>query len=572
MHFEFPKVYTFNSDNFATVVSLASHGHSVQSIKAQRWFKYFVAYLSEPDSMDAQTMIIEQGYTSAAYRGDFLSNYAKRHREYSKYTVRIHFFSIKSGPNGVREYLLTETKESKLFWKSYLGYIVIKPVSSGVFGATLLKPYKEDNKGRKFPVVTKELVHFLGREFIINSLGFQQQDISVGACATNALWSAFHKTSRLFGTEMPSPYNITLKASLHSNVTELITDQDFGLKLPSIIQVFHSLNLGWDSIYRSPNHGIGISHQQLKLFVHAYVSAGLPVLLGYVINKEHHLVTVTGYSIPKSSFKNHKSLSSIPVFRAHNIDRLFAHDDLIGPFSKIEFNTALLEFRKKDSLGNYVVESKMIDLLDCHFINGKCLAKGQLAIAAMVPLAKNISVRLSSIEKSVIKFHRFFFYNHVYQNLNVSNINWEIQVISGVDYKVLAKKTSGASDQLKLKVVSSSYPKYLWIARLWSNEQIILDVVYDASEVGNGFCCIQFNVYSEDFKKGLLQPLIGAQVLNSAPKRISKISGGHLFNNHVVFMLMALIENGKEVTVYRFPNESSVQVSEWLKNNKFKVS
>jgi hypothetical protein len=100
----------------------------------------------------------------------------------------------------------------------YLGFVI---------GRCILRTYDDDGGARRqFPVNRRYTVNLFGFNRHIDGLAYQEQDTVLAACATVALWSAFHETGELFGTAIPTPAVITRAA------TQAIHSVHYGRPIP----------------------------------------------------------------------------------------------------------------------------------------------------------------------------------------------------------------------------------------------------------------------------------------------------------------------------------------------------
>lgn len=563
----------FNKENFALVVSEGNMSSTMQDILENKPFNYMHSYLSYNSAgFKASMMLIEPNYISEAYTGDFLSHYSRKFKIYPKFTTRIHFFDCVASEEEIFGYLanLEKTKEATKFWNGYIGYTVVKPITSSCFGATLFKAY--DSKSvplRSYNVTIDEVVHLLGRTLPLKGLGFQQQDMAVGACATNALWCAFHKTSRMFGTDLPSPHNITKSSSPEVSFIDVFDNDDLGLTAGHISQAIRSLGMRLKRIHSDVDL-VGIDHHTLCKFIYGYCKTGIPVLLGYqqgdeILEDDFHLVTICGYRLDNNAPKSNPKNGFMEY--SERICRLYAHDDLIGPYSKITFDRKdPAKFLSKNQSNGLNLPSK-IDVLATHYIGGKPEYGGCVPNLLVVPLHETITVDLDEVRKSILNFHSFFV---GMRDGFMSDPEWEIYLQSGVDYKDSFRGTP--QSETVAKILSSSYPFYVWVGRLTLKGIHVLDIIYDATDDNNSFCCFQFNLLesAHHFKlrlyvEGLLAnvgevvsvPLTGKKSANEKPP---------LSRKHLNFMFLALKDVGMEMEYYGKPISADEAVKELLKN------
>ncbi|MCF8275590.1 MAG: hypothetical protein K9J17_02555 [Flavobacteriales bacterium] len=546
-------VRKFDRASLAQAIADCNMSITGKEVNEDKWFSYLFSYLSYPSAgFKAKIFIIEPNYVSEAYLGDYLSHYSTKFKEYPKFTYRIHFFDSNIDAETLSHDLLHSDDNEKLdkFWeKCYIGYTVIKPVTNSIFGATLLKPYEDKTKIlRKYPVTTLEEIHFLGRTIKIRALGYQQQDVSVGVCATNSLWCAFHKTSRLFGTDLPSPHNITKSSLSSTGIFDDFENAELGLTFGHIAQAIRSLGMGLDRLYSGVG-SVGLDHPTLRKYVYGYCKAEIPVLLGYQRNDSYHLVTICGYRL-SSSEKVSDGRGEFVEF-ADRIDRLYVHDDLIGPYAKMTFEKESLTLMKRNDEGKLVPASKTVETFTTHYIDGIPHFNTCIPNMLIIPLDKSISVKLEEIRKSVRKFHKFFVQINLSNLELLKNSQWEIYLQSGIDYKK-EFKNSGKTNTIS-KIMGASFPLYVWIGRLIHQGKPILDIVYDASDDNNSFCCFQFNVFDDEHKAIFYNFILMELRKNrndSESKLPQKQSKDSLSRRHINFMILALIYDGLEMQYY----------------------
>lgn len=305
-------------------------------------FAFLKEYLGpNHDGLNARTILVEPPYVSQSYLIDYANYYAHCFAPYERYCKRVHFFAKVFTQDELLDAL--PRGDDHHIWAAYLGYVVVKPLPAPI-GATLLRPYTDGNqKQRRYPVRRPYPVSILGHKLTIETLIFQQQDTNVSACATTALWMAFHKTAFLFQTKLPSPYHITGSAGnlFHNNGRNF---PNRGLDTYQILNAIESVGLV--SEYRNyavPTEATieaGESTRQLqqaKAFIYAYLRIGLPVLLFiHLKNLGGHLITATGYREPQPGH----TYSGSTALLSDGIERMYVHDDGIGPYSRLGFNDA----------------------------------------------------------------------------------------------------------------------------------------------------------------------------------------------------------------------------------------
>lgn len=509
-----------------------SCGLTKDKISSTYLYKYFTTYFNYKyppgieskkharDGFRAQTIVIEKDYISDSYLRDCSNYYTECFRTYKKFTKRVHFFEAKFNSKEFEllvcdslsnDALQSQDKKRKL-WKSYIGYIVIKPISNAFIGATMLKTYNSNfRESRHFFAVVNQKIHLFGKELFVKGLAFQQQDNAVSVCATNALWAAFHKTSHLFGTSHPAPSEITISSGPNKNGNRLLPSND-ALSNRQIANAIENVGLVSEMIVYSRRHEVKekttFTNEYIKRYIYAYAKMGIPVLLGYYQfqKNEHlgnvnflefendnlHLVTIIGFrndeEIDESIYKNDELefLSS-----ADRIKRIYVNNDSLGPYARIGFSN------EKDS--------KQRNSIDIFYPHSK--AKKGIAVSMITPLDPLIRVKYQDITRvirvvNVIANTAFEKYK---KSMSISQgiIEWEIYLEKGVNYKKdIMQNPTINSKKLKAHILFSPYPKYIWIARAKNSVEdgnILFDIIYDATDMPTGFCSYKMNYFEEKY-------------------------------------------------------------------------
>lgn len=488
----FLTILSFSEDNLAQ--ALSNPLTPADKVKARKHYRYFCEYLGNTgDSLNAKTIVIEHRYVSKSYLMDYSSYYSTCFSDYSRFCKRVHFFSeelTKKGFNAAIKNLASI--ENTSIWKSYLGYIVVKPLPSIPIGATLLKTYNHTAADKRvFPSTKEYSINLFGKELSITSLAFQEQDSVVGACASSALWSAFHKTSQLFQTPLPSPSDITKSAkNLFENSGR--TFPNSGLDHYQIGNAIESVGLV--SELRNSNKFTDTNH--VKAFIYAYNKMGLPVLLGIQLEGlGKHLITIVGYKkandliIPRDDVK-------MPMLST-KIERFYAHDDQIGPFSKLGFN----------GTGDFVTS----------WINDTGSNVSAKLVSVFIPINNKIRLTYEDIYAKV-RWIDFYFL----QRIATAQIYWDIYLDFSNEYKKQIRNSSVISGHLKYSLLTEPLPKYLWIAKVFLNEECMMELLFDATQIASSDFCIKINIYNDSFRTLIKDDLLNATMQSYFSEKLGK--------------------------------------------------
>jgi hypothetical protein len=299
--------YSLESYDFESLVRIVGEGTHPQSFLSRfRENNYFKRYL---ERLQAKTVIIENNYIDKDYLEDFSAYYVRCFQGYVQTCRRLHFFSESFEESDFQLLLLgSDDQEIQKIKESYLGFMVVKPLPQTRIGRTCLKRSDLDGDRKHFPVTRNYTANLFGISLTVESLAFQEQDKVVSACATSALWSAFHWTGHLYQHHIPSPVLITKSAGQRLEM-DTRPFPNRGLTGSQMCQAIRDVGLDPILLNYSPQS----DEYLFRITLYAYLKGGMPIILGVnleeiqqdvdqksfkvvkVIGK--HAVTITGYSV-----------------------------------------------------------------------------------------------------------------------------------------------------------------------------------------------------------------------------------------------------------------------------------
>lgn len=444
---------------------------------------YFEQYL---DKQGAKTFVIERPYTDRDYLADYAAYYVKCFGKYGSRCSRIHLFDSDFSQTDFEEAAARNSKKltDENLQEAYLGFTVVKPLPITFIGRTCLKTYDAvgpygDDPDRVYPVARHYEVHLLGMKFAVNSLAWQEQDTVVAACATSALWSAFHGTGKLFQHNIPSPVEITSSATvLLPSATRNLPSH--GLTLDQMASAIRNLGL-------EPEEMSIKSKAALQRQCYAYLRANIPLIMPAAVYDSSqsdpvkkgprlmgwHAVTVTGYGM-KDTFE--PDIFTDTVFRASSINRLFVHDDGRGPFARMEFQSPL-KFGPK---GEEECIPMVVGYRDSPF--------KYVPYALLIPLYNKIRIRYEKIESEIGWLHGTDKVDDkALDGASTSNIfEWDVFLSSGNDMKADVRNTKSIPVEYQLEFLKSPLPRFVWRAIARLGNEPIMEVFYDATDIDQG--------------------------------------------------------------------------------------
>ncbi len=419
---------------------------------------YLLRYLS---TLGARSMVVERHYTDGDYLEDFASYYVRCHRPYGRRCRRLHFFSCDLDDAKVLALVLGELKadEALSVQKSYLGFVVVRPLPSAVVGRTVLKTYPDDGGRRHYSVLLTFTAHLFGTPLHIQSLPFQEQDTVLAACATVALWCAFHKTHDLFDTASPRPAEITRTANRVLKGGRPIPSHS--LTIEQMCHVVSEVGLEPELIDCTS------SDVPLVSLAYGHLMMGLPVVLGVEIpGRGRHAITLTGFSLRTNRVHAQEvpiGAKSIPMIGLR-IDELYAHDDQVGPFSRL-----------------VVVAPTATEPLILRTQNAQGKQFDMYPLVMLVPVYNKIRLTFLDVKKWLTRLTGVLL-----GFAQETSIEWDLHLVTSNEYKMGIKGSSLSRTEREIFLLRAQ-PRFLWQAILRIDGEQVFELLADATDMERSF-------------------------------------------------------------------------------------
>lgn len=262
--------------------------------------------------LKACTAVIEP-YISTDWNDEYAALYSRIFQKVPRITRRIHFFSAK-----VRYQDLY--KLGKPLVEAYLGYSVVRPLSSFRVGDTVLRsPCTVGGIG-------KDLVHcraqfdvsLLGSRLQVSGMPFLQQETSVAVCAGADLWMVARYLNKKGETRRYQPAEITQLA------TRTITIGPARAGLFDLQMMDALRQMGLNPVILHAMHS-----REAKEFMYTCVESELPVIVGM----PGHVVVAIGHDYEsKTKFD---AFTGTTGTMSDAVASFIIHDDAKGPYEKV---------------------------------------------------------------------------------------------------------------------------------------------------------------------------------------------------------------------------------------------
>jgi hypothetical protein len=304
------------------------------------------------------------------------------------------------------------------------------------------------------------------------------------ACATSALWSVFQGTGITFHHSIPSPVEITKMATAMPSEAVPGTLPNKGLTGIQIIHAIRRLGL-------EPQR-INIQDEFiLKSNVYAYLSAGIPMLMAfglhdtyskrprYNLHRHKHAVAVTGYSIGGTACAPWGPTEL--CLKSSRIDKLYVHDDQVGPFARMIFDGQRVDIKLND-------RTVSLNSMSTSWRGGDNKIGSVRAVPEwlFVPLYHKIRIPLIYIKGVILEFDILMKKLAQDGKLPVSaEPEWDVYLTKISDLKKQVRKDLPA--EYCLQILLENMPRFIWVAAAHMQGRKVFELLFDATDIEQGF-------------------------------------------------------------------------------------
>ncbi len=470
------KVIPYSGDVLRRLLAQRPEPRALARIEKKLHAAFFEEYF---DNLSAKTILVERQYVDRDFLEDFAAYYVRCFESIGRLCSRLHFFDKAFNQDEFAALLDGGPQAGDLeenLRASYLGFVVVKPLPQTVVGRTCLVTYPSDNGRRHFPITRTYAANLFGVRLEVKTLAFQEQDRVAAACATSALWSAFHGTGVLFQHRIPSPVEITQSATAVI-LGESRALPSGGLTKEQMATAIRQVGLE-PTLINAADEAVFLST------TYAYVRGRVPaLLLGSLENLEdpnkpkvlgHHAIVVAGFSLGHETAKP-QGRHGLRL-TASRIDKLYCHDDQVGPFARMACTRAGSKLALSTSWPDDANK------------RGNVFFVPQ---ALLLPLYHKIRIPFSAALEEVIAFDAFLAgLRKAFPSLPIPTLEWDLALAYVNDYKtaILQEHPPIGSRRATLE---SPMPKFIWCARGVEAGSATLDLLFDATGVELGDYCFR---------------------------------------------------------------------------------
>jgi hypothetical protein len=454
-------------------------GTDFPDIFKKKQVDYIYRYLND---LQAKSVLLEPEYIDKDYLEDYNHYYVKCFGNNGFMSARLHFFSQVIDHQKMTDYLVTGDLEAvKSIQDSYLGFVVIKPLSKTFIGRTCLKTYASINEanGRKRCLAREYKVDLFGIPLSVSTVAFQEQDKVVSACATTAIWSSLHAMYWKGVREIRSCSEITTNALNHINGSS----NSFPNRELSNKQILRALD--FEKLKHHTVDLLDYSSTDFFNTVKTHIDSKIPLILGVDVYSYNNgkLVRLDGHAVTIVGYKKSDKAS------------IYVHDDRLGPYARANFFDIYDEDIESDAKWGLALQEKN----DC----GKWVDPHEVLIVNSLIIPTPHKVRLPSSFAQNTGSCLTLAYNDMLNEMVRNHgeaaigayrekLTFEIALgeISELRQSIYTQQYTGVhQDYLlkeKVKFLTGSYARYQWVATFSFDGEAIFKILFDATDIPQG--------------------------------------------------------------------------------------
>ena len=414
------------------------------------------AFLDE-DLADNLYCLIEYPYVDKLYRDSFYNYFSSKHYPYKRDTIRVSIFSKEITPK-----MFLENSHHEILQNNYLGNFIVRPLKSSIFGRSHINPValKKDSLICSFEATSM----VLGIKLTSKGFPHCSQDSETISCAETTIWSLME----YFGNRYAE-----YKPTLPSNIISTLKSLSFQRQLPSngltINQISYALReFGFGTrIYAREFY-----KEDFDNITYHYIESGIPVVLGLETDALGHATIAVGRNSKRKDINSKTKRESITIDGgvvnfidfAETIDKLIIQDDNLSPYSELSI----------DNIGGlYEADSEERDY-QVKFL--------------IVPLYPKIYLESTIAKKLMLQFIVDDSFGFKFKDEFVLRM----LLASSRSFKAHISKLAHMPEDLKLEILTTRMPKFIWCAETYSVNNTINNgtsakslLVLDATEANH---------------------------------------------------------------------------------------
>ena len=229
----------------------------------------------------------------------------------------------------------------------------------------------------------------------------------------------------------------------------------------------------------------------LKGATRAYLLARVPVILIGSVYAENepdrekgvHAVVVTGFGTTTAS-----NPSGLPNLEAYRLGKLYAHDDGVGPFARMEF----ISGGDGEEATLTTSAAPTSDGIGSHFFRPEGL---------LIPVYHKIRVAYPNILAQLSKFDSYLAWLRE-NGAHVAQFIWDIRLTTVNDYKRECIDNAALGTRRRT-LLEAPMPRFMWLVRGIEGASGAVDLLFDATGLETTDLCFRSVTHGTDIVEWL---------------------------------------------------------------------
>ncbi|BBO77461.1 hypothetical protein DSCW_48780 [Desulfosarcina widdelii] len=242
----------------------------------------------------------------------------------------------------------------------------------------------------------------------------------------------------------------------------------------------------------------------LKAATYAYLKCKIPMLFGFLLmdksGKEPmplglHAVAITGFSLGEPAPIPYGRTGFLSI--ASRIDKVYSHDDQVGPFSRMVLNYDTIKMDNgnavKTILSSWGGSDRKLDRIRA------------IPTILLIPVYNKIRITFQTIQETITHFDRIIETFRLNKVLPFKErLVWDIYLTTVNEVKSGMLSSKKWRNKLRLQVLMQSMPRFIWRATAFCKGQYVIDLLFDATDLEQSPLLFNAVGYDEDFFETLI--------------------------------------------------------------------
>ncbi|MEA4839372.1 MAG: hypothetical protein VB110_00015 [Bacteroidales bacterium] len=382
------------------------------------------------------TVIMETDYVDKVYRNSFYGYYSTKLRKYGRECIRLSFFE----PDINEQSFTLKTLDEELIKKSFLGFLVIRPLSSSCIGRNVISPKAKKTVLNHMRICTVGIdTTVFG--FKLKATGFphSSQDGETMSCAENSIWSILE----FFGNKYPE-----YKPVMPYDIIELLKPFSYERQIPSCGLTFEQISVA----LQGQGFGCKVYAKENPMFREVftcYIESGIPLVI-CLEDKEgqgHAVVCIGRKDLHPSAIDAYCRVDILGVecyCWNQSVEDFIFNDDNLPCYQSVKFSNPITYSGTEGWEITHIVVP----------LHSRVYLDAELAIKASNYIAKNkIDIESGSVIKTFL--------------------------VSNRCYREYLLKCFEFSEKARWKLLQINMPKFVWVTEISKHSDFIAGYVND---------------------------------------------------------------------------------------------